>query len=230
MATLAEIAKHRAATRGIVMATTRDLNRFWATLDLADPAGARDALLRFMPTLTTQYGEVAATVAADWYDDLRASSGAAGRFTAQMAETVPTAVVEARTRFGAQHLWTPTPEQALAFLVGAASEYVLQPGRDTIAQSSMRDPAASGWHRETRPGACKFCRMLAGRGGVYKKATANFAAHGKCHCVAVPSWDASAKEVDARQYVASERTSAMSERQRADHTARVAAFLAEMAD
>lgn len=230
MATRADVLEQRAATRGLVAAATRDLNRFWATLDLADPVAARNALLRFMPALTTQYGEMAATIAADWYDDLREASGAAGRFVAEAAETIPVDVVQARTRFGAQHLWTPTPEQTLAFLAGVASEYVLQPGRDTIQQSSIRDPAASGWHRETRPGACGFCRLLAGRGAVYKKETADFAAHGDCYCVAAPSWDANAPEVGVRQYVASERTSAMTEKQRADHTARVAAFLAEMAD
>jgi hypothetical protein len=88
---------------------------------------------------------------------------------------------------------------------------------------------ASGWHRETRPCACDFCRLLAGRGGVYKKATANFSAHGECQCVAVPSWDASAAEVEVEQYIASERTSKMSAAQRARHTARVRAFLADMA-
>lgn len=231
MATPAEIARHRAANRGIVATMTRDLNRFWATLDLTDPAGARDALLRFMPLLTTQYGEMAAVVAADWYDDLRASAGAAGRFAAEVAEVVPAGVVQERTRFGAQHLWTPSPEQTLAFLTSAASKYVLQPGRDTIQRSSMRDPAAAGWRRVTRAGACKFCRMLAGRGAVYKQSTAFFASHdGKCNCAAVPEWDPDAPEADVKQYVASERTSAMSEQQRADHTARVAAFLAEMAD
>lgn len=221
----------RAANAGLVKRAKRDLARFGLGLDMSDPAAARDALLRFVPTLTSRYGEMSAALAADWYDEQRLAANVAGRFSAQMAETVATSVVEERVRFGAQHLWTPTPAQTLVFLAGMAQKYVLQPGRDTIQQNAMRDPQASGWHRETRPGACKFCRMLAGRAGdVYKKSSADFASHEDCNCVAVPSWDASAREVKAKQYVASERTSGMSEKERADHTARVRAYLAEMAD
>ena len=65
---------------------------------------------------------------------------------------------------------------------------------------------------------------------MYKRETAHFASHDDCNCAAVPDWDPDSPEVDVKQYAASERTSAMSERQRADHTARVAAFLAEMAN
>lgn len=192
MATLAEVAEHRAANRGIVAAATRDLNRFWATLDLADPAGARDALLRFMPALTTQYGEIAATVAADWYDDLRASAGAPGRFTAQVAEAAPSAAIEAKTRFGAQHLWTPTPEQSLAFLASGLSKYVLQPGRDTIVSSVRRDSAKPRWARvPSGRRTCAFCLVMASRGFVYHSdASAGRAKkfHGRCDCTIVPDW------------------------------------------
>lgn len=229
MATAFEVQKFKADSALLVGHAKADLERFWSAIDLSNPAAARDALLQFTPVLTAEYGELAAALAADWYDDLRALAGITDTFTAQLAGTVATDVVEARTRFGAQHLWTPVPDQTLSFLAGATAEYVLQPGRDTIAHNAARDPRASGWHRQTRPGSCDFCRLLAGRGGVYKKVTAKFAAHGDCNCVAVPSWDASAQEVDVEQYVASERTSKMSDSQRSAHTARVRAFLADMA-
>jgi hypothetical protein len=164
-------------------------------------------------------------VAADWYDELRAAEVVRGRFESILAPTVPVEFVEKEVRFGAQHLFTSDPNQTLAFLAGVASKYVLQPGRDTIATSTARDPAASGWHRETRHNSCDFCRLLAGRGGVYKEATADFAAHHHCHCVAVPSWDADAPEVDVKQYVASQRTSTMSEAQREAHRERVREYL-----
>lgn len=217
MATPAQIAANRAANAGIVALATRDLTAFWASLDLTKPEAARDALVRFTPVLVDQYGEVAATVAADFYDDLRLEADVRPGFRARMADPVPAEVVVAQTRFGAQHLWTDTPDQSLAFLTTALSKYVLAPGRATIVNSSLADPQAAGWHRETRPSStyhsgCRFCRMLAGRGGVYKKATATFAAHGGCHCVAVPSWDANAPEVGADQYRASERMDALRRR------------------
>lgn len=220
----------RATNIAIVNRAKRDMDRFTRGLDLTDPEAVRDALLRFMPTLTTRYGEIAASLAADWYDELRAEQAVAGRFSARMADPVPTAAIEEQVRFGAQHLWSATPEATFTFLAGNLQKYVLQPARDTIQQNAMRDPQAAGWHRETRAGSCKFCRMLAGRGEVYKKESADFSAHTDCNCVAVPSWDADAEEVGVKQYVASERTSAMSEKERADHTARVRAYLADVPD
>jgi hypothetical protein len=185
-------------------------------------------LLEFVPVLTSTYGDAAATVAADWYDDVRASEGVRGRFAATLADPFPAEAVEARVRFGASHLFTATPALMLPFLSGAVDEYVLQPGRDTIQRSAVADPAASGWHRQASAGACNFCRMLAGRGGVYRQETAAFAAHGNCGCVAVPSWDADAPEVPVEAYVASERTSRMSPEQKERHTARVREYLAAM--
>lgn len=226
MATPADVALIRAANAGLVRLATRDLQAFWASLNLDRPEAARDALLRFMPELTARYGEAAAVVAADFYDDLREAEPVRPGFRARMADPVPAEAVQQRTRFGAQHLFTDAPDQTLVFLASAATKYVLRPGWDTLTESAKADPAAVGWHRETRPGACDFCRMLAGRGGVYKESTVRFAAHDDCGCVAVPSWDASAPEVDVMAYVASERTSRMTPTQREAHNERVRDWMA----
>jgi hypothetical protein len=230
MPTSSEVALYRLAQAKVADRVARDLSRYWSTLDLSRPDAARDSLLRYMPHLTTTYGEVAAVLAADWYDEVRAEAEIPGLYAATIADPFPARYVEDRTRFGVRHLWTDHPERTLEFLLGAANEYALQPGRDTIASSSLADPKGTGWHRETRGDACKFCRMLAGRGGVYREASASFAAHGHCNCVAVPSWDADAPEVAVSAYVASERTSRMTPEQRERHTARVRAYLSDMDD
>ena len=49
--------------------------------------------------------------------------------------------------------------------------------------------------RRTRPGACKFCIMVASRGAVYSKASATFACHEHCYCEAVPAWGGQALPV-----------------------------------
>lgn len=235
MATAAQVEQLRAANNGIVNLATRDLEGVWASLDLNRPERARNALLRAMPALTVLYGEAAAVIAADWYDELRADQQARRGFRAKMADPVPTAAVQERTRFGAGHLFTDNPDQTLAFLTGALTRYVLQPSRDTIVESAAADPAATGWHRETRPGSCRFCRGLAARGAVYKRATAVFIPHDNCRCVAVPSWDPDAPEVPVAVYRASERMEAMrrraaagdesAQRQLEAHRARVRAWL-----
>lgn len=98
-------------------------------------------------------------------------------------------------------------------------KYVLAASRATIITSVGRDPRASGWKRVTRVGACRFCRMLSGRGAVYKEATVHFASHGDCNCAAAPSWDPNAPEVDVSLYKASQRTTSMTPEQKRAHNA-----------
>jgi hypothetical protein len=86
-------------------------------------------------------------------------------------------------------------------------KFVASGFRDTITENAKDDPAAFGWRRFARHGACKFCLMLAERGAVYRRATANFAAHTHCHCVAGPSYDPNAPRASALQYVASGKRS-----------------------
>jgi len=227
----AEIERYRLANTSLVELLRGDLATVWRSLDLSRPRAARNVLLEAVPTLTTVHGESAAVIAADWFDEVRALLDVPGSFRAQMAPTVPVEVVEARVRYGARHLFTDTPDQMLPFLETSTSEYVLQPGRDTIQQSSVKDPRAAGWHRETRPtqsyaDGCGFCRMLAGRGGVYKWETAPFAAHGGCSCLAVPSWDHNAEEVPVSAYEASRHTVGMTDAQRAEHNRAIRDWIA----
>lgn len=69
-------------------------------------------------------------------------------------------------------------------LRGAATRMTLKGGRDTVTRAAVNDPAALGWERIITAGACGFCSMLAGRGGVYKESTVGFRAHDHCHCAA----------------------------------------------
>ena len=71
-------------------------------------------------------------------------------------------------------------------LRGASTRMTLMGGRNTIVRAAGIDPVATGWERVIEPGACSFCAMLAGRGGVYSEATVDFRAHDHCHCVARP--------------------------------------------
>lgn len=195
----------RQAHAGVWEYASSDVESLFRSLDLGNPKRSRDVLLREVPQLTSVYGEQSSVLAADWYDELRYLERVPGRYRATMADSVPEAFVKKRIRYGAGHLFTDTPGAMLPFLLDAMQEYVLQPGRDTIQRSSIRDPQASGWARVTSAGACDFCQLLAGRGGVYRRGTASFAAHGNCNCGAVPSWDPNAKEVPASAYMASER-------------------------
>jgi hypothetical protein len=87
-------------------------------------------------------------------------------------------------------------EMARSGFGGASSRLIMQGGRDAVARAAIDDPLAEGWERVLEPGACGFCSMLAGRGGVYTEASAGFQAHDHDHCVARPVF-AGQKSVNA---------------------------------
>lgn len=182
----------QAANRGLVALARRDLQAFWSSLDLTHPERARDLLLEFMPRLVEQYGEVAASVAADWYDDLRAASSAPGRYRAQMAALPERAAVEGTVRYAAGHLFDGDAARTLAYLVGETSRLVLKAGRDTVVRSAASDPVRTGWARvPSGADTCGFCLVMASRGVVYlSQESAGQAAtyHSDCDCVPTPVW------------------------------------------
>lgn len=192
MASRAEIARLHQANTVLSDRAAKDLAKLWGTLDLTKPEQARDVLLRYLPALTDKYGTASATVAAEWYEALRAES-VGGSFSPLLAEPVAEVAVTSRVRFGAQHLFTDNPQQTLAFLVNAVDGYVKQPGRDTVSLNVARDPAKPTWARVPKGAhTCRFCAMLASRGPVY---SSRFDAggdahrfHGHCDCVATPFW------------------------------------------
>ncbi len=207
MVSTADAAAFRQALVGVRVLVERDLKAFFASLDTSRPESARDQLLKFVPHLVSQYGEVAATFAADWYDEMRAVEGVPGRFRAAVQASPYQDATEGLARRAAGSLFDDDPGGALLTLTASAGKYALAAGRMTVATATVRDPQASGWKRVTRPPGCRFCRMLAQRGAVYKEATAFFASHGDCNCAAVPSWDPSAPEVEVFAYEASIRMS-----------------------
>lgn len=160
----------------------RDLAALWRQADTA--AEIEAALRDVLPDLVDAYGAAAATVAADWYDDLRDASDVRGRFTA-----VPAAVPETGTQ--ALVGWALAEARDLpsfqTLILGGTQRRIANFSRLTVSGSSIADPGALGWKR-VGTGRCDFCRMLIGRGAVYTEATADFEAHDHCGCAAAPEW------------------------------------------
>ena len=139
----------RRAQAGIRSLVERDLNSFWGSLNLNRPEAARDALLEFMPVLVQSYGESAAAMAADWYDETRAAERVAGRYRAAMVVPDETAAIEATTRRAAGALWTDAPNDALWMIAGRAGKYALAGARETVSHSTFRDPAVRAFTKLT---------------------------------------------------------------------------------
>lgn len=236
MVTASAARRLRDQQAAVATLATEELAAFWASLDVSRGAVAAEALRVFVPSLTTQYGQVSALLSVDWYDAERVAAGVRDEFRAVMGDPVDPEYVRRNVDYASRHLFTATPGVALEFLTGAVQKHVLQPGRDSVTESVRADPRARGWQRFARSGGCDFCVMLAQRGAVYRtERTASFAAHYHCGCVAGPSWDPDAPEVEPMAYRASQRTGALrwraargdaaAARQLEEHQARVRAWI-----
>lgn len=184
------------------------------------PEQFRNSLIAEVDSVVYRFGQVAGAVAAEWYDDIRASQAVSGSYRAQVAASpYGEDAVEGMVRRALGSFFQDTPDLAetMRAIQSSAGKYVAGASRSTIQLNSFRDPRADGWRRVARGHTCDFCLMLVGRGAVYRRESAFFASHGHCDCAAVPSFDPSAPEVEVDVYRASVRTTGMSEAQRAAH-------------
>lgn len=180
------------ANDAVWMDARRDLSRVVSRLPASEPGAMKDALFDFIPPLVDKHGDVAATVAADWFEEFRASELGSNEFSASLSDLVPTEQVNGRlgflTRDGGPVALSDYA-YTMKFLEIMVNEYVLKPGHDTIMENSFRDGA--GWARVPEAGACDWCLMLASRGFKYSKETVGDTNqfHGKCRCHGMPVWD-----------------------------------------
>lgn len=199
-----------------------ELESFFFGLDLSRPELVRDSLLEFLPTLAREYGDVAATAAAEWYEAQRASQ-VGGRYSALLGNGVEVAQAQGSVRYAAGHLWDQEkpvygggpggvvqvgtrlvesdPAQTLAVLSGSLQRFVLYASRDTVARNVQRDPAKPRFGRvPTGAKTCAWCSMLSSRGFVYlTKETAGIARddfHDDCDCQIVAEFDKDAHHID----------------------------------
>lgn len=197
-----------------------DLDRIWRRVTNA--VQAREALKTILPSLIEAYGSAAATVAADWYDEMRAELQVRGRFSAIPAP-ISEPGAETLARWGVGPLFDSNPDwrRARMLIDGGLQRRIANVARETIQLSSVEDPRAAGWQRQAA-GGCVFCRMLAGRGAVYSQLSADFASHDHCRCVAVPAFEGRPRIV--KPYTPTDRVVSDADRQR------VRAWLAEHGD
>lgn len=151
----------------------RDVNNLVSRVDMSDPDGARDALKAEMPTLIAVWGEIAATQAAEYFEELIDAP-------AVLAEPVDDAAIDSMVGWaigpaygvdnGDGTVTPPDPGKARRNLQGGAQRHILNAGRDTIKQSAGNTDGVA-WMRVLRGETnCAFCLVMASRGPVYDSA------------------------------------------------------------
>ncbi len=186
----------RRIIRDLNLDAQRDLQAIWRSVG-GDPA----ALAEILAELVQTYGEAAAALSADWYDELRADTGVRAGFTAVVPEPREPGT-SALVRWAAAEATTENAFRSL--IAGGIQKRITNYSRNVITTSSVQDPRASGWMR-IGSGECGFCAMLISRGAVYSKSTVDFASHDHCKCGAAPSWSPSQTTAVKDEFVPSAR-------------------------
>lgn len=202
-----------------------DMASMWR--QVSNAVEARKALQDLLPSLLRTYGQAAAAVAADWYDEARAAANVGGAFTA-----IPAEIGEQAS--DALALWASEKGTDLAsvqsLVEGGVSRRINTWSRETVMGSALADPKADGWQR-TGVGSCPFCAFLIGRGAVYSESTADFASHDHCHCAAVPAFAGTPRPVrldeNGKRLDVSTRTTRTDDAQREVDNKRIRAWIAD---
>lgn len=175
------------------------LSSAFGRLDLSSPERARDALLVVMPAIAAQYGDLAASSAAEWYERLRADA-VGGPYSAILADGPSEVQVTQATRWAVGGLWGADPAGVQTTLGGVLGRLIGQQGKDTVHRNVAMDPTRPRWARVPGPGGCcAWCSMLASRGFVYASAATagqGHAYHDHCSCVPTPLWKGQKPRID----------------------------------
>lgn len=193
----------------LAVITTAAVSDLLAEVESVDPARRLAVMLDAIGLVVPTYYNAAGTLAAAWYDELRDEAGPRTLYTPSVIGDPTTDWIERevnRFRADLDLALEEDVNRLVAEAAALAEKEAARGFRDTIVGNARIDEDAIGWSRVARPGACKFCLMLAGKGSVYRsESTAIFAAHKNCHCAARPEFVGGqfGPEADAIQYIAS---------------------------
>lgn len=201
MPSRAELEQQKQLIESIVALAGQQLQAGWADLDITSSTvteqSVMDAVTDLLADLIDTWGDVAATIAADFYDEMRDRSGVGGAFSAILASPAGRDQVAGTVRWAldpwAQAVPTgggfdpdtgeelPTGrelpkefdlDRMLGKMQGPLQRLIRQTGRTTIDESVRKDPGRPRVARVPMGAeTCAFCLVLASRGPVYRSAT-----------------------------------------------------------
>lgn len=193
MTTRADVNRLSRGIDALVSQAQGEITSFFYSWNITDPSELRDALLELVPSLVREYGDIAGTAAAEWYEELYAAN-VGGNYNAALADPVPGAAVEGSVRWSAGELWGDNPSGMLDLLNGAIQRHISYMARETVRRNVGQDRSRPRFARVPALGeVCPFCDLLASRGFAYHtEATAGEGNeyHDNCRCQIVPEWDA----------------------------------------
>ena len=204
---------HRAAQLAARAGSLSELVRIWRVVDPTNLSGTVDTFARAAAILAGRGSDQSGVISARYYPLFRrveiGAAGAAIRpatsisieaMAGEIRGAALSGVIDAR-RAG---LSVPlAADRGLVRVAGTIAKLIMNGGRRTIIDGIHADRQALGYARVTSGDPCAFCRMLAGRGPVYKsERSAGFEPHGSCGCTGEPVYAGSKPVGDAKRYAA----------------------------
>ena len=191
-------AQHRERQLALRAATLVDLLALWKAVNPENLSSTINPFALAAATIVQARFRDSGVLASRFYRVFRESEGVAGT-VAVVAPPPPardavagllrgaalSGIINARRRgfsVGA------AADNGFTKMAGSASNLVLAGSRQVITGAVAGDPQAVGWRRLAGGQACDFCKMLEGRGAVYKSGTADFESHSHCGCSAEPAF------------------------------------------
>ncbi|MFD7109173.1 hypothetical protein ACFWAF_03150 [Streptomyces microflavus] len=195
--------RQRQVQRGLSRLLVRDVRKLRR---LIIPSRMQETVpdwIEAVRALVGEYGTASASAAADFYEAERVAARVTGRFTVPLLDPPPNEQVDNSLRWATKDLWPRDPdgpkttaaqraplearlEAAEKKAEGVAQKLVTDQGRGTVQAAVQQDRMAVGYARAAALGACAFCKLLAARGMVYARDTADFRAHDGCNCGVIP--------------------------------------------
>jgi hypothetical protein len=197
MAGLRLTREHRAAQLALRARSVRGLLTLWPAVDPEDLSGTIETFTQAAVLLALSGHDESSGISARYLAFLRSAERIPGnspgfvaprplsvRVSADLRGAALKGIIDAR-KAGLSPL--AAKDRGFVRVAGTLIKRVLAGGRMTVIGNVDRDRRALGWERVTSGDPCAFCRMLAGRGAVYKsQGAADFQPHETCGCVPEP--------------------------------------------
>lgn len=176
---LAQLDARRASLLDTTDAAGADLASYYLTIQDESPDAVAAQLRAAAPAVVSTYGEVAGTMAADWYEQTRPTGG----FLALTADPPIADALPGMLGWALAPLFTDTGSDAITRLLGGVQRLISMYDRMTIDGNAARDPLADGSARIPNANPCAFCIYMSVAAGID---TGHY--HDGCHCTPAPRW------------------------------------------
>jgi hypothetical protein len=156
-----------------------------------DVATIRNAVIAVMQPACGASTQVAAKLAADFYDGLRVRFGVVDDFEAEpQSLRIPDATDGAVRAFVQDFVEEKPLDGFIGKCVDRIDYETRRAANECVAYNAKNDPEKPRWARvPTGAETCEWCIMLASRGFVYHSEETASHTHAHCNCRVVPSWD-----------------------------------------